>query len=307
MINNDKFLSACVVYWLSISVCSIFQNFYNNWIHLVMQNHTHTIFNRKSCWKFERLEQSAEAQATALYTQRYKLSVCHAQPHLLQTTNKSFRLHRCYSTSRLILEDVVTDNQNHNYGYSGGRGTFWKWFWGDQHSSIYFYRGLSASNTLDLYVFAFKGAKPRHSEMRWNAAKNFKCTFNTSPSYWRLGGNLSFLFLSFQVLESLVNLWMCVYVCVATFISPHRLLSMRGEMWGGWKCNGNHFFCDCAQGLKWLLQRTFRLILQSANTHTHIHITTHKPWRRYAIWIVSIPLCLPSPTAAIWLMIQICE
>lgn len=111
--------------------------------------------------------------------------------------------------------------------------------------------------------------------MKWNAAKNFKCTFNTSPSYWRLGGNPSFLFLSFLALQPLVYLWVCVCVlvrvCVATFISPHRLLRVRGGVWGGWECNGNHFFVTaprvwrgCCRGLlDW-----------SCNMRTHTHTCT---------------------------------
>lgn len=68
------------------------------------------------------------------------------------------------------------NNQNHNYGYSAAR-KFKKWVQGDQCSSIYFIEvSVQATKLINVLVLL----RPRHSEMRRNAAKNFKCAFNTS-------------------------------------------------------------------------------------------------------------------------------
>lgn len=87
-------------------------------------------------------------------------------------------------------------------------------------------------------------------------------------SYWHLGGNPSFLFLSFLALQPLVYLRVCVW----QHLFPLIVCSEREERCGeGWECNGNHFFVTaprvwsgCCRGLlDW-----------SYNAHTHTHTQT---------------------------------
>ena len=221
------------------------------------------------------------------------ISIYHAQPYAQLTTNKSLHPHNSYSTSHLILVDVVTDNQIHNYGYSAAVGTVWN---GSEVTSIHLFNfiAVSAQTTAWFISIAFKGARPRHSEMKWSAAQNFKCTFNSSPSYWHFGGNPSFLFLSFLPTKPMV--YMCMCVCALQHLCP---LIICGE-WEGECGKGGGvmviIFCDCDQGLKWLLQRTLRLIVHvHTNKHRQLQKHTQKPWKTYAMRIASIPPLLALP------------
>ena len=84
------------------------------------------------------------------------------------------------------------------------------------HLFIFIEVSPRARTEIDLYPWAFKSAGPRLSQMKQNAVKNFKCAFNTSSSYWCLGANLSFLFLSFQ-LHPAVSVCVCMCVCACVW------------------------------------------------------------------------------------------
>lgn len=114
---------------------------------------------------------------------------------------------------------------------------------GELHSSIHFYWGLSMSSHQNWFISrAFKSAGPRLLQMRPDAAKNFKCAFNTSSFYWRFGANLSVLFLPFRSPPQMF-VWGCQRVCTcAVFGGFEHLFSLSGvEKPVSGSGNGNHF------------------------------------------------------------------
>ncbi len=122
----------------------------------------------------------------------------------------------------VLVCQVVRNNQNHNYGYRMAQ-RLEKCVQGELHSSIHFYWGLSMSSHQNWFIScAFKSAGPRLLQMRPNAAKNFKCAFNTSSFYWRFGANLSVLFLPFRSPPQMF-VWGCQRVCTCACLEASSI------------------------------------------------------------------------------------
>lgn len=114
---------------------------------------------------------------------------------------------------------------------------------GELHSSIHFYWGLSMSSHQNWFIFcAFKSAGPRLLQIRPDAAKNFKCAFNTSSFYWRFGANLSILCLPFHSPPQMF-VWGFQRVCTCACLEASSIyFSLSGvEKPVSGNGNGNHF------------------------------------------------------------------